>query len=78
MKEVKTGENAPRAFLGKTHSAETLAKMSTTKGTAIYVYDTQDLLVNTFSSARKAGIFFEYSQNTILKYVRNDKIFKEQ
>jgi hypothetical protein len=78
MRKAKISENHPRAFLNKTHSAETLTKMSATKGTAIYVYDVQDLLINTFNSARKAGIYFECFKNTILKYVRNGQIFKEQ
>jgi len=48
---AKVGKNNP--MYNKSHTAETKAKISATKGTAIYVYDTQGTLVNTFSSAKK-------------------------
>lgn len=76
MKEVKSGENRPRGMSGKTHSVDTKSKISETKGTNIYVYDTQGSLVNTFNSARKAGEYFDSNFNTILKYARNGKLFK--
>jgi hypothetical protein len=42
-----------------THTPDTLVKMSIVKGGGIiYVYNTQGSLVNTFSSARKALVFF--------------------
>ena len=67
-----------KAFLGKTHSSETKAKMSITKGTAIYVYDTQGTLVNSFTSARKAAEVLERNNHTIMKYARNGNIFKDK
>jgi group I intron endonuclease len=55
----RTGDNYPRKMLGRTHTPDTLAKMSVAKGRGIiYVYDTQGSLVNTFSSTRKAAVFF--------------------
>lgn len=53
MRAALSGENNPRGALDKIHSVETLAKIRTAKGAAIFVYDTNGLLVNTFSSARK-------------------------
>ena len=77
MSEAKKGENHP--LFGKTHSAETTAKMSKAKGGGtIYVYDSQGTLVNSFSSARNAADYFNCDHKTIIRYVRNEKIFKEQ
>lgn len=93
MSEAKIGENNPmfgkslstetrakmkEAHKGKFHSAETKAKMSITKGTTIFVYDIQGLLVNTFSSAKKAAIFLDCSPNTIFSYIKNEKLFKDK
>jgi glutamate synthase domain-containing protein 3 len=47
-------------------------------GGTIYVYDTQGSLVNTFSSAREAGKEFDTSHQTIMKYVRNGKKFRNE
>jgi group I intron endonuclease len=66
------------AKIGKTHSAETKVLIGIAKGTAIYVYDSQGLLVNSFTSARKAAKYFDVSKDTILNYVKKSKIFKEQ
>jgi group I intron endonuclease len=77
MSEAKSSENNP--MFGKTHSADTLTKMSLAKGGGtIYVYDIQDTLVYTFSSARKAALHFESSHITIGKYVRNGKLFQNK
>jgi group I intron endonuclease len=62
---------------GKTVSTEAKTKISIAKGTAIYVYDTQGSLVNSFSSAKKAASHFEVSKTTILKYIVSKKIFKD-
>jgi hypothetical protein len=43
--------------------------MSVAKGTAIYVYDSNGTLVNTFSSGRKAAEHFDCSHPTIFKYL---------
>lgn len=39
------------------------------------MYDPDGLLVNTFSSTRKAGGYFKCSQTTIIKYLKNNKLF---
>jgi len=73
----RTGENHPRGMLGRTHSVETLAKMSIAKGTTIYVYSSdKSLLINTFFSLSKAGEFYKAGKNTILKYAKNGKLFR--
>lgn len=79
ISESLKGDNHPRGFLGKSHSAETLTRMSIAKGAGtIYVYDSQGSLVNTFSSAREAGKEFDTHHQTILKYARNGNIFKDK
>jgi group I intron endonuclease len=61
----------------RTHTSETLAKMSAAKGTTVYVYNNdKTILVNTFSSANKAGKYFKVHHHTILSYLKNGKIFK--
>lgn len=76
ISEANKGDKNPRGMLGKTHSTETLAKISAVKGTTIYVYDTQGTLVNTFSSANKAAEHFNSSHPTIAKYAKNNNLFK--
>jgi len=66
------------AHKGKVHSSDTLAKISAARGTAIYVYDSNSFLVNTFTSATLAGKFFKCSKTTILRYANNGKLFKGQ
>lgn len=61
---------------GKVASAETKAKMSAAQGTTIFVYNSEGSLVNTFTSARKAGIFFNCSPTTIKKYVISGELFQ--
>lgn len=62
---------------GKIHSIETIEKMSIAKGgRTIYVYDTNDLLVNSFCSARKAAEFFNSSHPTIKRYCSNSNLFQ--
>jgi group I intron endonuclease len=79
MSKALSGDNHPRGFLGKTHSSETIIKMSISKGgSSIYVYDIQCVLINSFSSARKTALYFNCSQNTILKYLNNGLIFKDK
>jgi group I intron endonuclease len=76
ISETLKDENNP--MFGKTHSAEAKAKISATKGTAIYVYSSDGTLVYNFSSANKAAEYFNCYHKTIIRYVRNQKIFKEQ
>jgi hypothetical protein len=52
--------------------------MCGTQGTAIYQYDLDGSLLNTFTSARKAKLHFKCSKTTILKYARNGNIFKDK
>lgn len=75
----RTGLKNSRGMLGRKHSSETVSKQSIAKGGGtIYVYDSQGLLVNTFSSARKAAVFFSTNHQAIMAYVRNGGVFKEQ
>jgi len=74
----RTGENNPRGMLGKIHSVETLVKISEAKGTTIFVYDINGTLVNTFSSVNLAVKYFDSSYPTIIKYVQNNKLFKNK
>jgi hypothetical protein len=73
---VKTsGKN--NHMYGKIHSIETIEKMSIAKGgRTIYVYDTNDLLVNSFCSVRKAAEFFNSSYPTIKRYCSNSNLFQ--
>jgi len=76
MSEAKKGNSSN--FLGKTHSAESLEKISANRGTAIFVYNTQGTLIYTFSSGRKAAKFFSCDNKTIMKHVRNNSLFKDK
>jgi group I intron endonuclease len=78
MSLANTGENHPRGMLGKTHSTGTKAKISETKGTNIFVYNSQSTLAYTFSSARKAAEHFKCSHPTIVSYVKNGKLFRDK
>ena len=42
------------------------------------MYDSNNILVYTFSSANKAAEFFICHHTTIMKYVRRQKILKKQ
>lgn len=72
---AQSGEK--NSMFGKTHSAETKTKISATQGTAIYIYDLDGSLVNSFTSVRKAALHFDVSNTTILKYVLNKNILKK-
>jgi group I intron endonuclease len=77
MSKAKSGENNP--MYGKTPSAETIKKLSIAKGGGIiYVYDIHGTLVYSFSSGRKAAEFFECHNQTIMRHIKNQKIFKKQ
>ena len=76
MSEALKGDKIPEGCQGKL--IETLAKISAIKGTAVYVYDTQSTLVNTFYSANKAAEYFDCSHPTIIKYAKNNKLFKSK
>lgn len=61
---------------GKSPSAETRAKSRVTQGTAIFVYSEDGVLVNSFDSAREAGEFYNCSHTTIVRYLKNGKLFQ--
>jgi group I intron endonuclease len=70
-------ENHP--MFGKTHSIESKNKMSLSNGTPIFVYSKDGLtLINSFSSAIKAGEYLNVSYHTILKYTKSEKLFKNE
>jgi group I intron endonuclease len=63
----------------KKFSLEHRTKISAAKGIGIiFVYDSQGLLKNTFSSARNAAEFFNCSHPTISRYSISGKLFKKQ
>lgn len=89
----RTGENNPmfgkthtaevKALISKVHkgntvSAESKALISEANGSIIYVYDKESNLVNTFNSARKAAEHFNCHHTTIMKYVKNNKLYQDQ
>lgn len=76
MSLSRIGDKNPN--FGKIHSAESRAKMSVARGTAIFVYSLDGTLENSFPSARVAGVFFNTHSKTILKYLRSGKILKEK
>jgi group I intron endonuclease len=66
-------------IFGDTHSEETLTKMSKALGTQIFVYSSdRSSLLYTFNSARKAAEHFKVCCNTILKYSKSGKLFKNE
>jgi hypothetical protein len=76
MSFAKAGENHP--MFGRTLPTETLDKISATKGTLIFQFDTKGILVNTFSSARQAATNFNCSKTTIKKYAINGELFQDK
>jgi group I intron endonuclease len=76
MSKAKIDKNHPN--FGKARSDDTKTKISASQGTAIFVYDSQGSLVNTFTSVRKAAEYFNSHHHTIMKYIRNDKLFKDK
>jgi group I intron endonuclease len=82
-----SGENNPmfgrirenHHFFGKTHTADTKAKMSAAQGTAIYVYSSdKSTLVNSFCSANKAAESFKCCHKTIKRYIKNGELFRDK
>lgn len=63
---------------GRTRTVETKAKLSVANGTTIFVYDSEGYLVNSFSSERMAGIFFNCSYTTIKKYSASGQLFQNK
>ena len=78
-KVVRAGDKNPRGMLGRSHTPDTLFKMRIARGSTIYVYSSnKSTLIDSFSSSRKAGEYFNVSFNTILKYANNGILFKEK
>ena len=64
-------------MLGKSHSPETLASLSAANGTTVYVYSSDKFsLIYTFPSSRNAAKHFNCDKKTILRYIKNEKLFK--
>lgn len=76
MSLTRSGENS--AMYGRNHSAESKIKMSAAQGSTVFVYDSNNTLVNTFTSVRKAGEFFNCSPTTIKKYIITGQIFQDK
>lgn len=53
--------------------------MSINKGTPIYIFHSDSLILyKIFPSSNKAAFYFNYSDTSIMKYARNEKIYKEK
>jgi hypothetical protein len=67
------------AHFGYKHSIESREKMSIGRGTPIYVFNSKSLILSyQFPSSNKAALFFNCADTTIMKYARNNKIFKDK
>ena len=61
------------------YSLEIKEKMSKNRGTPIYVFNSKSLnLLMNFNSSNKAALYFNCSDTTIMKYAKNNKIYKEK
>lgn len=69
-------DSTVRAKINVPKSEEHKAKIRAAKGTAIFVYDTNGTLINTFSSFREAAKFFKSNHHTINKYAINGELFQ--
>src|SRR5690606_21349539 len=75
---AETKAKMSEAKKGKILSAETRAKSSATKGTAVLVYSEDNILINTFFSAREAGKYYNCSHSTITAYLKSKKLFLDK
>lgn len=66
-------ENHPN--FGQTRSTGIKTNISAILGSAIFVYDLEGLLVNSFSSTRKAAEYFNSNHPIIIRYLRNNLLF---
>jgi hypothetical protein len=65
------------SLLGQPRPSKVKENISIAKGGGIiYVYDSQSIQVNTFSSARNAAEYFKTTHKTIMKYVKNKNYLK--
>jgi group I intron endonuclease len=77
MSKPKTEQT--KAKMRKPKAEQTITKMSIAKGGGIiYIYDTNDSLVNSFNSTRKTAKFLNCSHVTIAKYIKNGKLFNNK
>lgn len=76
LSRANSGTKNPN--FNKIVSTEILAKMSAAQETTIFVYDPNNSLVNTFSSVKKAGKYFNCFFTTIKKYTSIDHLFQEK
>ena len=73
---AKKGINNP--IFGKNHTAEARAKISSARGTPIFIYSLDGTLENSFPSVSITGKFFKAQNKTISKYVKSGEIFREK
>jgi len=76
MSQAKKGVKHP--FFGKIHSEVTKDKISQAQGITIYVYNLNNELLYTFTSATRAGQHLKSKAHTILKYAHSGEIFKKE
>ena len=81
MSEAKLGQN--NHFFGKTHSPETLIKMSgayNPKSKKVFVYSKDDLtiLLFEFSTYIEASKHFNCTSKTISKYIDSEKLYLDK
>ncbi len=83
----RTGENNPmfgkigesNPFYGKTHSTETLTKMS--KKVFVYSLDSvsnEKILFKSFNNITEAAKYFDCNKRTLFNYIDNNKLYKKQ
>ncbi len=64
---------------GFKHTIESKLKMSINRGTPIYIFHSESLILyKTFYSSNKAALYFNCSDTTIMKYARSEKIYREK
>ena len=74
MRIKKLGKNNPN--FGKFLSEEAKLKLSSIRGSAVEVYDTQINLKSCYSSLTKAAVALSCSRGTISKFLESKEIFK--
>jgi len=62
--------------VGKTHSEETLKKMSAALGTAVEVIDTETSVTTTYSSKCQAAKALNCGESTVRRYVNSQKLYE--
>lgn len=67
LSKANSGVNHP--FYGKSHTEEAKLKQSMARGTTIFLYSLEFELLETFVSARKAGLYLGISKGTVLKEI---------